>query len=94
MNNYIAKYMQNLKKEEIDNFAKKNNVFLSPSELDFVYQYVKKNWQEILKNPTNLHLDRYASNFSTNNYQKIQNLIPLYMQKYSSFLSMFQNMSK
>lgn len=87
MNNIIARYMQNLRKDEVDAFAKKNQVFLNSQELDFTYQYVKSNWQEILKNPYQLNLERYKSNFTEENYQKIQKLIPLYIQKYAKFLS-------
>ncbi len=89
MNNLIAKYMQNLKKEDIASFAQKNQVYLNSQELDFTYQYVKNNWQEILKNPNTLHLERYKNKFTNENYQKIEKLIPMYIQKYSSFLSNF-----
>ena len=89
MNQMIEKYIQNLTKEDIKAFAIKNNVYLNSQELDFTHQFVKKNWQEILKNPNQLHLERYKNQFSEENYLKIQNLIPLYLKKYASFLSFF-----
>ena len=42
MFNLIARYMERLKKEDVLNFAVKNNVSLSEEELDFTYLFVKK----------------------------------------------------
>ena len=36
--------MSMLKKEDVNNFAIKKNVFLSEGELDFTYEFLKKNW--------------------------------------------------
>ena len=89
MNSIISKYMQSLTKEQVKDFAIENHVFLSEDELSFTYDFVKKNWQEVLRNPNGLHLERYQDHFSPENFQKIQQLIPMYLKKYARFLTSF-----
>ncbi|MBR1679949.1 MAG: hypothetical protein IJ704_04845 [Bacilli bacterium] len=86
MNHIIENYLQNLKKEQIQEFAQKNGVYLSPTELEFTHQFVQKNGMEILKNPNHLNLERYKSNYTEENYMKIQKLIPMYFKKYQHLL--------
>ena len=86
MYNIIKKYMDNLKLEEVSNFAKSKNIFLSSEELDFVYDFVKKNWEQVLNNPNLLNLDRYKDHFSPDNFLKIKKLFNEYSAKYKSFL--------
>ncbi len=86
MNFLIKNYVNNLTKEQIDIFAKQNNVFLSPNELDFTYKFVKKNYSIILSNYKNFDFSKYKNYYSQENYIKIQNLLNMYAQKYSQFL--------
>ena len=51
MYNIIERYMNKLSAQDIDNFARKNNIFLSNDELNFTFHFVKKNWQYLLNNP-------------------------------------------
>lgn len=78
--------MKNLTKEQVDAFAKKNEVFFSPEELDFTYDFVKKNWSTILQNPAMLNLKRYASHYSEENFVKLEKLYKDYSIKYGSYL--------
>ena len=78
--------MDNLTKEQVMDFAQKNQVFLSPEELDFTYTFVKKNWEMIFRNPNLLKLERYKDKFSVENFIKIQKLFVLYYQKYRHLL--------
>lgn len=82
----IDRYMSLLKKEDVQNFAIKNNVSLSEEELNFTYEFVKKNWRIILSNPNAFHLEKYKDRFTEENYQKINLLIKEYLKKYQSFL--------
>lgn len=86
MFNIIERYMEKLTKEDVHNFAIKNNVYLSEEELNFTYNFVKKNWKTLLSNPNLLNLERYKDKFSEENYQKINNLIKEYLNRYKSFL--------
>jgi len=78
--------MQNLTKENINNFAISKNVILSPEELDFTYLFVKKNWEQIIKNPKLLNLERYKNHYTPENFQKIEKLFLEYSAKYQNFL--------
>ena len=78
--------MDNLTKEQVMNFAQKNQIFLTQQELDFTYTFVKKNWEMIFRNPNLLKLERYKDKFSEENFIKIQKLFVLYYQKYGHLL--------
>ncbi len=86
MYNLVKRYMDNLTKEQVLNFAQKNQIFLSQEELDFTYTFVKKNWEMIFRNPNLLKLERYKDKFSEENFIKIQKLFVLYYQKYGHLL--------
>ena len=86
MYNLVKRYMDNLTKEQVMNFAQKNQTFLSQGELDFTYTFVKKNWEMIFRNPNLLKLERYKDKFSEENFIKIQKLFVLYYQKYGHLL--------
>lgn len=78
--------MARLTKEEINQFAISKNVIFSPEELDFTYQFVKKNWEQVIKNPQLLHLERYQHHYSPENFVKLQKLFLEYSTKYQAFL--------
>ena len=78
--------MQNLNKEQVSNFALSKDINLSNEELDFTYEFVKKNWEKILGNPKLLNLDRYKEKFSEENFIKINKLFIEYSQKYRNYL--------
>lgn len=80
--NIIDLYVSNLKKEDIDIFAKKNDIFLSNEELDFTYQFIKNNYKEAIKNKDTFNLSAYKDRFSSENFEKIEKLI----NKYISYL--------
>ncbi len=86
MFNIINRYMSLLKKEDVENFALKNNVSLNEEELNFTYEFVKKNWQIILNNPNAFNLEKYKNRFTEENYAKIEKLIKEYLKKYQAFL--------
>ncbi len=86
MYNLIKKYMDNLSIEDVSNFATSKNVSLSSEELDFVYDFVKKNWEQVIKNPSLLNLDRYKDHFNPDNFLKIKKLFNEYSAKYKNFL--------
>ena len=86
MYNLIEKYMQNMKIDDVKSFAQKKGVNLSESELSFTYNFIKNNYQNILKNPHLLDLERYKNNYSPINYEKITKVFQEYSQKYSHYL--------
>lgn len=77
--NIIDLYVNNLRKEDIDNFALKNNAKLSTSERDFIYDYIKNNYKEAIRKKDSFNLSLYKNKFSEENYQKINSLIKKYI---------------
>ena len=86
MYSIIERYMSMLKKEDVFNFAVSKNIFLSNKELDFTYEFIKKNWQDIVKNPNLFEIERYKNRFSEENFKKVKQLFKEYHQKFGSFL--------
>ena len=82
----IERYINKMKIEDVSNFAIKKNINLSENELEFTYNFIKKNWNQILSNPSSLNLERYKNVYSEENYNKINNLIKEYYQKYRRFI--------
>lgn len=78
MYNLIESYVSKMKKEDIINFAHKNNLTISEHEIDFVYNFIKNNYASVLKNPNSFDLAPYKKEFSNENYQFIESLINKY----------------
>ena len=79
----IINYIKNISYEDINNFAIKNNIYLSNNELSFIYNYIKDNYLNIIDNPNNFNINNYKNKFSNDNYIKINNLINEYKTKYN-----------
>ena len=79
----IINYIKNISIEDINNFAIKNDIYLTSNELSFVYEYIKNNYLLLLNNPSDFNLLKYKDKFSNDNYIKINNLIDKYKKKYN-----------
>lgn len=86
MYNIIERFMSKLSKNQVNDFAIKNNVILSEDELNFTYEFVVKNWSELIGNPGRLDIDKYKNKFSEENFIKVKKLINEYMIKFQGFL--------
>ena len=86
MYNIIELYINKLKKEDVANFAISKGVFLSSEELDFTYDFIKKNWQDIVKNPNLFEIDRYKNKYTPENFIKIKKVFQEYFQKFGNYL--------
>lgn len=78
MLNIVKNYISLMKKEDIKKFANKNNLSVTNSELDFVYTFIKENYEYYLNNPSSLDLSKYKDKFSQENYEFLNNLINKY----------------
>ena len=78
MLNLIEPYINNLSKNDINNFALNNNIKLNNNELDFIYNFIKSKYKEILNNPNNFNLVKYKNNFSNENFIKINKIVNKY----------------
>ena len=80
MNNLIETYINKLTKQDILNFAIKNNLKVTDEELNFVYNFIKYNYKTVLNNPNSFNLSNYKNNFSSENYNFINSLISKYIK--------------
>ena len=86
MYNLIKAYMGRITIDDVNKFAISKNVYLSPDELNFVFDFIKKNWEQVIRNPQLLNLERYKDHFSTENFEKIKRLFLEYSARYSSLI--------
>ncbi len=87
MYNLILKVMNRLTKEDVENFAISKNINLTNEELAFTYDFIKKNWEQVLNNPNLLNLDRYKDKFSEENFIKIKKLFNEYSSRFKNILN-------
>ena len=78
MINFIESYINNITKEQINTFALNNNINLNRNELDFIYNFLKTRYKDILNNPNSFSLTKYKENFSNENFIKINGLVNRY----------------
>lgn len=78
MINFIESYINNITKEQINTFALNNNINLNKNELDFIYNFIKTRYKDILSNPNSFSLTKYRENFSNENFIKINGLVNRY----------------
>lgn len=74
----IEPYINNITKEQINTFALNNNINLNKNELDFIYNFIKTRYKDILSNPNSFSLTKYKNNFSNENFIKINGLVNRY----------------
>lgn len=77
----IKNYVSKMTKDDIVKFTNKNNIYLNDHELDFVYRFIKRNYEALYANP-NIDLSKYKSHFTEENYNKMIKLISEYRAKY------------
>lgn len=86
MKHLIEKYIDNLSIGDVNLFLNKNNINLNGQELEFTYNYIKKNWNQILSDPNSFNFENYKNVYTSINYNKLSNLINEYRAKYSKYL--------
>lgn len=77
----IKNYVSKMTKEDVIKFTQKNDIYLNDYELDFVYRFIKKNYEALYANP-NIDLTKYKDNFTEENYTKIMKLVATYKSRY------------
>ena len=86
MHSIIERFISRMTKEDINNFAISKDINLSENELDFTYNFVKKNYKEMLDNPQLFDINRYQNNYTKENFNKIVKVYNEYFNKYSYYL--------
>lgn len=86
MFNLVERFMNNLSREQVNDFALKKAAHFNEEELNFTYDFIKKNWRSVISNPNLLNLDRYQNIYTPENFGKIKQVFNEYSQKYQKFL--------
>ena len=88
MNIYlIREYVNRLRKEDVNNYALKQNIVLDNSEIDFIYSYIKNNYRKILSRDISLSLDEVKPKLRDSTYNKLVILIYNNRDKIKSFIN-------
>lgn len=85
MKGLIKNYIDNLDIKTLKEFGIKNNINLSDNELNFVYNMIKENVMDILKDEKP-YLEILKKNINNNDYLKIEDLVSFYKNKYKGYL--------
>ena len=76
--NIIINYIKSLNKNDLKELAIKYDIYLSDSELNYIYTFIKNNYLSYIDNYKSFNLDNHKSHLSEINYIKINNLINRY----------------
>ncbi len=82
----IKNYINKLSIDDVNNIAIKNNINLSSEEINFIYNKVKNNYNDLLYGDSTFIFNELKNNVSNDNYLKIKELFNTYKQKYQSLL--------
>ena len=78
MLNLVEPYINKITKDDIIKFAFNNNINLNNNELDFIYNFIKTKYKDVISNPNSFDFTKYKNNFSNENFIKINGLINRY----------------
>ena len=82
----IERYINNMNIHDLNNLAISKGIGLSNEELDFSYNFIKKNWKNVLSNYNLFDFDKYRDKYSEENFNKIKQIIKEYTIKYGRYL--------
>lgn len=82
----IKRYIDNMSIHDLNNLAISKGIGLSSEELDFSYNFIKKNWQNVLSNKGLFDIDKYKGMYSEDNFIKIKALYKEMLFKYGNYL--------
>ena len=86
MNYIIGKYIENISITNINQFAQKNNIFLTENEQNIFLDLIKNHYQDILDGNDEKHIAYLKSNLNEETFTKVIALYNLYKEKYQSYL--------
>lgn len=84
MNNLVRKYIENLKKEDIINFASKENITITNNEVNIIYDTIKNNTDALLSKDALSYIKRFKSVLS----DEVYDLIIEKYNKYKDFINL------
>lgn len=84
--NLINKYIEKLTINDIYEFASKNDIMLKECEANIIYSYTKKYWEEVIFFDHNPILNKVKDSLEPTTYNKLNELINFYKDKYKNYL--------
>ena len=85
MINLIKNYINKLSIDNLREFALKNNITLTDTELKYLLTLVKDNFDDILINEDK-YLNMLKENIDINEFEKIKELFLYYKNRYKGYL--------
>lgn len=85
-NRMIIKYINNLKKEDIIEFSKSENINLNDKEIDIIYNTIKKDYKILLYGNSDDIFNNLKDKINNDSYNKIKKLYEFYKNKYKNYL--------
>lgn len=82
----IKKYVNELTINDVDLFAKQNNIILNEHELSIIYNTIKNDWYTIIFKDYKSIFKKIESDIDSNKLKKIEDLLLLYKDKYKNYL--------
>ena len=85
MKGLIKNYIDKLSIVNLKEFGLKNNINLNDSELNYLLNLVKNNFEDILKDDTR-YLEDLKNNINSSEFTKVKDLYLYYKNKYMGYL--------
>lgn len=82
----IENYINKMTISDVNNFALSNNINLNNTELDIVYNTIKRNWYTLIYGDYTSIFNNLKDKFDINTYKKIEELFFYFKNKYQKFL--------
>lgn len=82
----INNKINNLNLEELKKLAINNNIILNNQELHYIYNIIKKDWNNFLYKDPNPILQNIKNNINQESYNKLYTLYIYYKNKYENYL--------
>lgn len=83
----LDKYINNINKNNINDFALKNNIKLNKDELDLIYKIFKTKNKDLLKGKDIESIDLINKNLTEENKQKVLKLYYYYKDMFTSYIN-------
>jgi len=82
----ISNYIKKISYDDIDLFAKKNNIILNNNKIYIIYNIIKTKWKTIIyENPSSI-LNSIKNCFDEETFKKIEILLYTYKERYKNFI--------
>lgn len=83
---FIQKHIEKLTIQDIYEFALKNGVSLKENEAQIIYSHIQNDWEELIFHDHNHILQAEKNTLERATYEKIEELIILFKNKYKNYL--------